>query len=125
MAARLGQPPHAHVAAAPSGAANRCLPSGHLCQSIFLIDCVLRALRGHGSPETEAFLVLAGNDWDPTYRHAAVWQPGLVGTIPPGGGSGLPRKRLAAIPAQRFDRLPEPRLPVLESVPPSSGSAPH
>jgi hypothetical protein len=46
----------------------------------FPYDSVLRALRGHGSPETEAFLVLAGSDWDPTYRHAAVcslgwWEP--------------------------------------------------
>jgi hypothetical protein len=41
---------------------------------------VLRALRGHGSPETEAFLVLAARDWDPTYRCAALgslgwWEP--------------------------------------------------
>jgi hypothetical protein len=41
---------------------------------------VLRALRGHGSPETEAFLILAANDWDPTYRCAALgslgwWEP--------------------------------------------------
>lgn len=41
---------------------------------------VLRALRGHGSPQTESFLVLAAKDWDPTYRHAALgslgwWEP--------------------------------------------------
>lgn len=41
---------------------------------------VLRALRGQGSPETEAFLVLASRDWDPTYRAAALgslgwWEP--------------------------------------------------
>lgn len=41
---------------------------------------VLRALRGHGSPETEAFLILAARDWDPTYRAAALgslgwWEP--------------------------------------------------
>jgi HEAT repeat protein len=41
---------------------------------------VLRALRGHGSPETESFLLLAARDWDPTYRAAAVsslgwWEP--------------------------------------------------
>jgi HEAT repeat protein len=41
---------------------------------------VLRALRGHPSTETEAFLLLAAKDWDPTYRAAAVsslgwWEP--------------------------------------------------
>jgi HEAT repeat protein len=41
---------------------------------------VLRALRGHPSPQTEAFLLLAGRDWDPTVRLAAVsslgwWEP--------------------------------------------------
>jgi len=41
---------------------------------------VLRALRGHPSAETEAFLILAAKDWDPTYRAAAVsslgwWEP--------------------------------------------------
>ncbi len=41
---------------------------------------ILRALRGHGSAETEAFLLLAARDWDPTYRAAAVsslgwWEP--------------------------------------------------
>jgi hypothetical protein len=40
----------------------------------------LRALRGHGSPETEAFLMLAAHDWDPNVRAAAVsslgwWEP--------------------------------------------------
>src|SRR5439155_16639029 len=33
---------------------------------------VLRALRGHASPATESFLMLAVRDWDPTYRAAAV-----------------------------------------------------
>lgn len=41
---------------------------------------ILRALRGHGSPQTEALLLLAARDWDPTYRLAAVsslgwWEP--------------------------------------------------
>jgi HEAT repeat protein len=41
---------------------------------------LLRALRGHGSPETEDFLVLAAGDWDPTYRACALgslgwWEP--------------------------------------------------
>ncbi|MCS6852853.1 MAG: HEAT repeat domain-containing protein [Gemmataceae bacterium] len=41
---------------------------------------ILRALRGHASPETEGFLTLAALDWDPTYRVAAVaslgwWEP--------------------------------------------------
>jgi hypothetical protein len=40
----------------------------------------LRALRGHPSPETESFLMLAAHDWDPTYRQAAAgsfgwWEP--------------------------------------------------
>ena len=41
---------------------------------------ILRALRGHPSPQTEAVLLLAARDWDPTYRAAAVgslgwWEP--------------------------------------------------
>jgi hypothetical protein len=32
---------------------------------------ILRALRGHASPETEFLLLLAAADWDPTYRLAA------------------------------------------------------
>jgi hypothetical protein len=41
---------------------------------------VLRALRGHPSPATESFLLLAARDWDPTYRAYAVsslgwWEP--------------------------------------------------
>ena len=41
---------------------------------------ILRALRGHPSPQTEALLLLAARDWDPTYRAAAVnslgwWEP--------------------------------------------------
>jgi hypothetical protein len=43
-------------------------------------DAALRALRGHPSAETEACLILAARDWDPTYRAAAVsslgwWEP--------------------------------------------------
>lgn len=41
---------------------------------------ILHCLRGHGSPETEAFLLGASQDWDPTYRAAALsslgwWEP--------------------------------------------------
>jgi HEAT repeats len=41
---------------------------------------ILRALRGHASTQTEAFLLLAARDWDPTYRMVAVsslgwWEP--------------------------------------------------
>jgi hypothetical protein len=41
---------------------------------------LLRALRGHPSAQTEAFLLLAARDWDPTYRLAATgslgwWEP--------------------------------------------------
>lgn len=41
---------------------------------------ILRALRGHGSAETEDFLVLAAQDWDPTFRCNALgslgwWEP--------------------------------------------------
>jgi hypothetical protein len=41
---------------------------------------LLRALRGHPSPQTEALLLLAARDWDPTFRIAAVsslgwWEP--------------------------------------------------
>ncbi|MFO0929267.1 MAG: hypothetical protein U0736_19955 [Gemmataceae bacterium] len=41
---------------------------------------ILRALRGHPSPQTEALLLIAARDWDPTFRAAAVssfgwWEP--------------------------------------------------
>jgi hypothetical protein len=41
---------------------------------------ILRALQEHPSPQTEAFLLLAARDWDPTYRVYAVgslgwWEP--------------------------------------------------
>jgi hypothetical protein len=41
---------------------------------------LLRALRGHPSSQTEALLLLAARDWDPTFRAAAVgslgwWEP--------------------------------------------------
>ncbi len=41
---------------------------------------ILRTLRGHPSAQTEALLLLASRDWDPTYRAAAVsslgwWEP--------------------------------------------------
>lgn len=41
---------------------------------------ILRALRHHGAPPTEAMLLLAARDWDPTYRQAAIsslgwWEP--------------------------------------------------
>jgi hypothetical protein len=41
---------------------------------------ILQALRGHAAPETEALLLLAAHDWDPTFRAAAVsslgyWEP--------------------------------------------------
>jgi hypothetical protein len=41
---------------------------------------ILRSLRGHPAAETEALLVLAARDWDPTYRSAAIssmgwWEP--------------------------------------------------
>jgi hypothetical protein len=41
---------------------------------------ILRTLRGHAAPQTEALLLLATRDWDPTYRAAAVsslgwWEP--------------------------------------------------
>jgi hypothetical protein len=41
---------------------------------------ILRTLRGHPSPQTEAFLLLAARDWDPSVRLSAVgslgwWEP--------------------------------------------------
>ncbi|MHB1425793.1 MAG: HEAT repeat domain-containing protein [Gemmataceae bacterium] len=41
---------------------------------------ILRTLRGHPSPQTEAFLLLAARDWDPVIRLSAVgslgwWEP--------------------------------------------------
>jgi hypothetical protein len=46
----------------------------------FPYAAVLRALRGHASSETEAFLLLAAHDWDAGYRCAALsslgwWEP--------------------------------------------------
>jgi hypothetical protein len=46
----------------------------------FPYRAVLRALRGHPSPQTEAFLMLAARDWDPTIRASAIsslgwWEP--------------------------------------------------
>jgi hypothetical protein len=43
-------------------------------------EAVLRALRGHPSRDTEKFLILAAQDWDPAYRAAAFsslgwWEP--------------------------------------------------
>jgi len=50
------------------------IPSG------FPYVAVLRALRGHGSSETELFLLLAARDWDSSVRSAALgslgwWEP--------------------------------------------------
>lgn len=47
---------------------------------------VLRALRGQASRETERFLMLAAQDWDPRYRAVAVaslgwWEPFLRGPV--------------------------------------------
>ncbi len=49
---------------------------------------LLRALRGHPSPQTEAILLLAARDWDPTYRAAAIsslgwWEPIAPGDVLP------------------------------------------
>ncbi len=43
-------------------------------------QAILRALRGHPSPETESLLLTASSDWDPTCRAAALsslgwWEP--------------------------------------------------
>src|SRR5262249_31966668 len=45
-----------------------------------IYTAILRAARGHPSEATEALLVVAGRDWDPSYRAAAVsslgwWEP--------------------------------------------------
>ena len=47
---------------------------------------ILHSLRGHASPDTEKFLILACRDWDPTIRMAAVsslgwWEPYLTGLV--------------------------------------------
>jgi hypothetical protein len=64
---------------------------------------ILRALRGHASAETEAFLVLAAQDWDPTYRVAAI---GSLGWWEP-----VDRTQVLACLAQtRRDPCPEVRL---------------
>ena len=48
--------------------------------AMFPYAAVLRALRGHGSAESEALLLMAARDFDPVYRAAAVgslgwWEP--------------------------------------------------
>jgi HEAT repeat protein len=63
---------------------------------------ILRALRGHGSPETEEFLLLASCDGDPTYRAAALsslgwWEPFQRGRV------------LARLQEARRDPSPEVR----------------
>lgn len=47
---------------------------------------ILQAFRGHPAPQTEAILLLAARDWDPTYRAAAVsslgwWEPMQRGDV--------------------------------------------
>ena len=66
---------------------------------------ILQALRGHPSPQTEALLLLAARDWDPTYRLAAVsslgwWEPiqraDVLLTLQEARRDGNPAVRLAA-----------------------------
>ena len=62
--------PHTHAPAQPSLALETHYAA------------VLRALRGHASRETERFLILAAQDWAPTYRASALgslgwWEPML------------------------------------------------
>jgi hypothetical protein len=66
---------------------------------------ILRTLRGHPSPQTEAFLLLAARDWDPTYRLAAVgslgwWEPldrpPVLATLQESRRDGNPEVRQAA-----------------------------
>ena len=63
---------------------------------------LLRALRGQGSVETEDFLVLAANDWDPTYRCTAL---GSLGWWEP----YRPAATLACLQQARRDPSPEVR----------------
>jgi hypothetical protein len=54
---------------------------------------ILRSLRGHPSRETERFLILAAQDWDPLYRTAALgslgwWEPLLRDEVLPALESG-------------------------------------
>jgi hypothetical protein len=53
---------------------------GDAVPSSFPYGAVLRAMRGHPSNETEAFLLVAARDWDPHYKCAALsslgwWEP--------------------------------------------------
>jgi hypothetical protein len=66
---------------------------------------ILRALRGHAAEESEAFLLLAAQDWDPTYRAAAVsslgwWEPvrrgAVLATLQQARRDGNPDVRQAA-----------------------------
>jgi hypothetical protein len=63
---------------------------------------VLRTLRCHASPETEAFLVLAARDWDPLYRAAALSSLGWWEPI-------CPRQVLPCLKRARRDPNPEVR----------------
>jgi hypothetical protein len=71
---------HVHVARRAQG--RRLIRAGarDAIPADFPYVAVLRALRGHASSETEAFLLVAGQDWNPTYRCAALsslgwWEP--------------------------------------------------
>jgi hypothetical protein len=68
----------------------------------FPYRAILRALRGHGSLETEDFLVQAAGDWDPTYRSTAL---GSLGWWEPYNRS----RTLACLQQARRDPSPEVR----------------
>ena len=56
-------------------------------------QAILRALRGHPSRETEAFLILATSDWDPKYRAAAVSSLGWWDALSPDVATALEEAR--------------------------------
>jgi hypothetical protein len=63
---------------------------------------ILRTLQEHPSPQTEAFLLLAARDWDPTYRAHAIgslgwWEPVSRGEV------------LSALQEARRDPCPDVR----------------
>lgn len=63
---------------------------------------ILRALRGHGSKDTESFLLLAAQDWDPLFRAAAI---GSLGWWEPLNWSAV----IACLQQSRRDPAPEVR----------------
>ena len=99
------------AAAAAVGAGRRALPRDPA------------ALRGHPPRQTEAFLLLAARDWDPTYRAAAVSSLGWWEPFQPDRRASTTCRRPAATPTPTSARPPAPPWPAWANGRRCSGSA--